>query len=105
MTRVTLPPSKSLTNRLLVLAALAESPSVIRHPLVARDTTLMADALAALGTDIARGDEAWLVTPKPPATGQISIDCGLAGTVMRFVPPVAALSQGRGHLRWRPARP
>jgi 3-phosphoshikimate 1-carboxyvinyltransferase len=91
--RATLPSSKSLTNRLLVLAALAESPSVIRHPLVARDTTLMADALAALGTDIARGDEAWLVTPKPPATGEITIDCGLAGTVMRFVPPVAALSK------------
>jgi len=91
--RVTLPSSKSLTNRLLVLAALADSPSVIRHPLVARDTTLMADALTALGTDIARGDDAWLVTPKPPATGEISIDCGLAGTVMRFVPPVAALSE------------
>jgi 3-phosphoshikimate 1-carboxyvinyltransferase len=91
--RVTLPSSKSLTNRLLVLAALAESPSVIRQPLVARDTTLMADALSALGTDVARGDEAWLVTPKPPATGEISIDCGLAGTVMRFVPPVAALSK------------
>ncbi|HKY56543.1 MAG TPA: 3-phosphoshikimate 1-carboxyvinyltransferase [Aeromicrobium sp.] len=91
--RVTLPSSKSLTNRLLVLAALAESPSVIRHPLVARDTVLMADALAALGTDIARGDDAWLVTPEPPATGEIAIDCGLAGTVMRFVPPVAALSK------------
>ena len=91
--RVTLPSSKSLTNRLLVLAALADSPSVIRHPLVARDTALMADALTALGADIARGDEAWLVTPTPPATGEISIDCGLAGTVMRFVPPVAALSE------------
>jgi 3-phosphoshikimate 1-carboxyvinyltransferase len=91
--RVTLPSSKSLTNRLLVLAALADGPSVIRRPLVARDTALMADALTALGTDIARGDEAWLVTPKPPATGEISIDCGLAGTVMRFVPPVAALSE------------
>ncbi len=91
--RVTLPSSKSLTNRLLVLAALADSPSVIRHPLVARDTALMADALTALGADIAQGDEAWLVTPTPPAAGEISIDCGLAGTVMRFVPPVAALSE------------
>lgn len=70
-TRATLPSSKSLTNRLLVLAALADSPSVIRHPLVARDTTLMADALAALGTDIARGEDAWLVTPKPPVTGKV----------------------------------
>ena len=92
-TRVTLPSSKSLTNRHLVLAALADSPSTLRHPLVARDTTLMADALIALGTDIAQGDDAWLVTPGAPATGDIAIDCGLAGTVMRFVPPLAALSE------------
>jgi len=90
---VSLPSSKSLTNRLLVLAFLADSPSVLRHPLVARDTRLMADALIALGADISRGDEAWLVTPGPKATGDISIHCGLAGTVMRFVPPLAALSE------------
>ena len=91
--RVSLPASKSLTNRMLVLASLADSPSVLRHPLVARDTKLMADALTALGADIAQGDEAWLVTPGPKATGDISIDCGLAGTVMRFVPPLAGLSE------------
>jgi 3-phosphoshikimate 1-carboxyvinyltransferase len=92
-TRVTLPPSKSLTNRLLVLAGLADSPSTLRNPLVARDTTLMADALIALGADIARGEDAWLVTPATPATGAIAIDCGLAGTVMRFVPPLAGLTE------------
>ncbi len=92
-TRVTLPPSKSLTNRLLVLAALADSPSTLRNPLVARDTTLMADALIALGADIARGEDAWLVTPATRATGAIAIDCGLAGTVMRFVPPLAGLTE------------
>ncbi|HUP99315.1 MAG TPA: 3-phosphoshikimate 1-carboxyvinyltransferase [Aeromicrobium sp.] len=90
--RVLLPSSKSLTNRLLVLAALGQSPSVIHKPLAARDTELMADALSALGATVVRGAEEWLVTPGPPATGRIAVDCGLAGTVMRFVPPVAGLS-------------
>ncbi len=90
--RVVLPASKSLTNRLLVLAALAESPSVLHKPLVARDTSLMADALAALGAEIVRTDDAWTVAPGPPASGDIAVDCGLAGTVMRFVPPLAGLS-------------
>lgn len=90
--RVSLPASKSLTNRLLVLAALADSPSVLRKPLVARDTSLMADALEALGARIERTEDAWTVTPGAPATGEIAIDCGLAGTVMRFVPPLAGLS-------------
>jgi 3-phosphoshikimate 1-carboxyvinyltransferase len=53
----------------------------------------MADALIALGADIARGEDAWLVTPATPATGAIAIDCGLAGTVMRFVPPLAGLTE------------
>jgi 3-phosphoshikimate 1-carboxyvinyltransferase len=90
--RVVLPASKSLTNRLLVLAALADSPSVLRKPLVARDTALMADALEALGAHIVRADDEWIVTPGSTATGDITIDCGLAGTVMRFVPPLAGLS-------------
>jgi 3-phosphoshikimate 1-carboxyvinyltransferase len=90
--RVALPASKSLTNRLLVLAALADSPSVLRKSLVARDTALMADALIALGADIARIDDVVTVTPGPPVSGDIAIDCGLAGTVMRFVPPLAGLS-------------
>lgn len=80
-------------NRLLVLAALADGPSTLRHPLVARDTALMADALRALGARIDDSDGAWTVTPGQPVTGRITIDCGLAGTVMRFVPPLAALSQ------------
>jgi 3-phosphoshikimate 1-carboxyvinyltransferase len=90
--RVSLPASKSLTNRLLVLAALADSPSVLHKPLVARDTDLMADAIAALGTDVVRNGDEWTITPGAPASGEITIDCGLAGTVMRFVPPLAGLS-------------
>ncbi len=89
---VSLPGSKSLTNRELVLSALAKSPTLIRRPLASRDATLMIEALRSLGTKIeilANGDIE--VTPSEfdkPA----KIDCGLAGTVMRFVPPLAALS-------------
>jgi 3-phosphoshikimate 1-carboxyvinyltransferase len=96
---VTLPGSKSLTNRYLVLAALAGEESRLRRPLRSRDTVLMAAALTALGAridDIAGDDPAqadWLVTPGP-LRGGTEVDCGLAGTVMRFLPPVAALADG-----------
>ncbi|WP_432495290.1 3-phosphoshikimate 1-carboxyvinyltransferase [Kineococcus auxinigenes] len=97
---VPVPGSKSLTNRYLVVAALAERPSLLRAPLISRDTTLMADGLRALGADVvegghgAEGVEAgdWLVRPGP-VTGGARVDCGLAGTVMRFLPPVAALAE------------
>jgi len=96
---VALPGSKSLTNRYLVLAALAAEPSRLRAPLRSRDTMLMAAALASLGTEIADapasgsfGDD-WLVNPAP-LRGSTTIDTGLAGTVMRFLPPVAALATG-----------
>src|SRR3954447_21648805 len=90
---VRLPGSKSLTNRALVLAALSDGPSVVRRALRSRDTELMAAALARLGSDVDTAGEDWKVTPGPLHGGQ-SVDCGLAGTVMRFVPPVAALADG-----------
>ncbi|WP_286930122.1 MULTISPECIES: 3-phosphoshikimate 1-carboxyvinyltransferase [Aeromicrobium] len=90
---VLLPGSKSQTNRALVLAALADGPSTVHLPLAARDTELMADALVSLGARIERGPESWSVTPIEPV-GSAEVDCGLAGTVMRFVPPVAALGTG-----------
>ncbi|MGI9196592.1 MAG: 3-phosphoshikimate 1-carboxyvinyltransferase [Candidatus Nanopelagicales bacterium] len=95
---VTVPGSKSATNRALVLAALADGPSTVTDALLARDTALMADALQSLGAGMERSDErdgnaTWRVTPGDlVASGRI--DVGLAGTVMRFVPPVAALAQG-----------
>lgn len=107
---VTLPGSKSLTNRALVLAALASGPSRIRHPLVARDTALMARALRSLGAtidDSGGPGDGWVVTPAA-LQGGAEVDCGLAGTVMRFVPPVAALAggdvrfDGDPHARKRP---
>lgn len=100
---VTLPGSKSLTNRYLVLAALASDRSRLRAPLRSRDTLLMAEALRALGVgidDVAPEADAigpapdWLVTPPATLRGGATIDCGLAGTVMRFLPAVAALADG-----------
>ena len=105
---LSLPGSKSLTNRALLLASLASGPSVVRRPLRSRDTLLMASALTALGTsvdDTADGD--WAIAPGRFDRDAV-VDCGLAGTVMRFVPPVAGLGtalvsfDGDAHMRLRP---
>lgn len=90
---VQIPGSKSLTNRWLVLAAIADGPSRINLPLKARDTELMANAIQSLGNSIEVDGQAWVVTPGK-FSGSTEIDCGLAGTVMRFVPPIAALASG-----------
>jgi 3-phosphoshikimate 1-carboxyvinyltransferase len=90
---VSLPGSKSLTNRALVLAAVADGPGVVRRALRSRDTELMAAALTALGAEVDTTGDDWKVTPGP-WQGGATVDCGLAGTVMRFVPPVAALADG-----------
>lgn len=112
---LTVPGSKSLTNRWLLLAAVADAPSHLRAPLRSRDTELMAQALRELGARVedvpGHGDfgDDWLVTPIPfehlrtqaaaeDAAGTATerrIECGLAGTVMRFVPALAALVPGR----------
>ncbi|WP_129840637.1 3-phosphoshikimate 1-carboxyvinyltransferase [Streptomyces sp. RFCAC02] len=107
---VTVPGSKSVTNRALILAALAADPSWLRRPLRSRDTLLMADALRSLGIGIeetvasntavsgmpsGRG-EAWRVIPATPQA-PVTVDVGNAGTVMRFLPPLAALAEGAVH--------
>ena len=93
---VRVPGSKSETNRALVLAALASGPSTITNGLEARDTRLMRDALRALGVQISELETGlWRVAPPAEFVAGATIDCGLAGTVMRFVPPVAALAPGR----------
>jgi 3-phosphoshikimate 1-carboxyvinyltransferase len=99
---VTVPGSKSVTNRGLILAALAAEPGWLRRPLRSRDTLLMADALRALGVGIEEGvgpdggGEAWRVIPSG-LHGPATVDVGNAGTVMRFLPPVAALADGPVH--------
>jgi len=91
---VAIPGSKSETNRALVLAAMAAGPSVISGGLEARDTQLMRAALRTLGADISEANNRWQITPPETLTAGGTIDCGLAGTVMRFVPPIAALAHG-----------
>jgi 3-phosphoshikimate 1-carboxyvinyltransferase len=97
---VSIPGSKSATNRALVLAALGDSPSSISGGLRARDSELMIGALRELGVDVDDESEStWRVTPPEQLLGGeggdvARIDVGLAGTVMRFLPPVAALADG-----------
>ncbi|HQY34064.1 3-phosphoshikimate 1-carboxyvinyltransferase [Actinotalea sp.] len=116
---VEVPGSKSLTNRYLVLAALAHGPGRLRGALGSRDTLLMADALTALGARVTRTGTDWVVDPidggsdpeAGPARDDIRVECGLAGTVMRFLPPVAALAgrpvhfDGDAQARVRPMGP
>ena len=90
-----------MTNRALILAALSDGPSTIRHELRSRDTELMIDALRLLGVEISLldGDSHLNMTVEvvPHFLGSAdarSIDVGLAGTVMRFLPPVAGLTHG-----------
>jgi 3-phosphoshikimate 1-carboxyvinyltransferase len=91
---VSVPGSKSITNRALVLAALADEPGTIRRPLHARDTELMVAGLRALGVKVRKnGTRGWTVTPARLRGGK-PVDVGNAGTVMRFLPPVAALADG-----------
>ena len=117
---VRIPGSKSLTNRYLLLAAMADSPSVVHAPLHSRDSLLMIKALEALGarfesleTDSPFGPDL-RVTPIDFSSAiprYSTIDCGLAGTVMRFVPALAALLPGEfgfdgdAHARKRPMAP
>ena len=106
--RVVIPGSKSVTNRALILAAQAESPSILRRPLISRDSELMVAGLRQLGikieeievesssgagTSAGTKELAWKITPAP-LKGPATIDVGNAGTVMRFLPPLAALAQG-----------
>jgi len=110
---VSLPGSKSQTNRMLVLAALAPGRSVVRRPLRSRDTELMAAALRVLGVGVSDDGEDWVVEgaagPLHP-TGT-AVDVGNAGTVARFLPPVAVLAtspvtfDGDPRVRERPLGP
>ena len=91
--QVRIPGSKSVTNRALILASLATSPSTIRKPLISRDSELMSAGLSALGISITGSDEALQIT-SAPLRGPARVDVGNAGTVMRFLPPLAAFAQG-----------
>ena len=97
---LTVPGSKSLTNRELILAALADGPGRLRAPLRSDDSDRMADALRAFGVDIATEpsdgpfDDDIVVVPPERLAGGVTVDCGQAGTVMRFIAPLAGLATG-----------
>ena len=92
--RVTVPGSKSVTNRALLLAALSGGPATVTGAPPTRDTALMVDALRALGVPVDVDGEHVTVGDHAGFRGGGAVDCGLAGTVMRFVPPAAALADG-----------
>lgn len=90
---ISLPPSKSLTARALVLALLAEEPTLLTNPLRCRDTELMIAGIQEFGAQVDEQAGGLLITPPAKLTPQTGIiECGLAGTVMRFLTPVALLS-------------
>ncbi|PKZ42586.1 3-phosphoshikimate 1-carboxyvinyltransferase [Kytococcus schroeteri] len=97
---VTVPGSKSWTNRWLALASLASGPSSLIAPLEARDTRLMVQALRSLGHAVAESTDAdgtvrWTVSPATRWQAPTEpVDCGLAGTVLRFLVPLASLADG-----------
>jgi len=95
--KIRVPGSKSATNRALILAAISKTPSILRKPLSSRDTDLMVRGLKSLGCKIEEVKTVsgfdYHVTPQR-LTGPTQIDVGNAGTVMRFLPPIAALATG-----------
>ena len=99
---ITIPGSKSMMARALILAALSTSSTKIVRPLISRDSELMRDGLRSLGVTIEESPDgtSWLVTPAPLSrklSGPVDIKVGNAGTVMRFLPPVAAMFEGEIH--------
>lgn len=97
--KLTIPGSKSVTNRALILAAIADSPSRLRRPLHSRDTELMIKGLKALGIkiEILDNESSDIEITPAPLFGPANIDVGNAGTVMRFLLPIAALANGLVH--------
>ena len=91
---LTIPGSKSVTNRALILAALSDTPSILRRPLHSRDSALMIAGLKALDVGIAQSPTGDLTITPAPLYGPAHIDVGNAGTVMRFLPPLAAMAKG-----------
>ena len=94
---LTIPGSKSVTNRALILAALCDSRSILRRPLHSRDSALMIAGLKAIGVGIESAENGDLTITPGELYGPAGVDVGNAGTVMRFLPPVAAMAKGIIH--------
>ncbi len=97
---VAVPGSKSLTNRALVVAALADGTSVLQGALVAEDSEVMVAALRQLGIPVETEGTTFTVHGqggKVPATSA-NLDLRLSGTSIRFLTALAALGRGRYRL-------
>ena len=100
-------PSKSAAHRLLILAALADAPTLVALPQSSADIERTLLCLQAMGADIERRGGALLVTPiAAPRLGPL-LRCGESGSTLRFLLPVAAVLgggrfQGDGRLPERP---
>lgn len=94
---VILPGSKSQTSRALVIGTIAQRPTIIHGALASRDSYLASQAMEQFGARFEYSDTSNDVTVHPPTElhGGGTIDCGLAGTVMRFAPALAAFANGK----------
>ncbi|MCW4024300.1 MAG: 3-phosphoshikimate 1-carboxyvinyltransferase [Candidatus Bathyarchaeota archaeon] len=110
--KVCTPPSKSYTQRMVLAAALSQGTSKISNPLIAQDSEAILRAITAFGAKTKISEDCWkiegtrqITTPTEP------VDCGESGATLRFMVPVAALTEGsstllfRGSLERRPIDP
>ncbi|CAM2066991.1 3-phosphoshikimate 1-carboxyvinyltransferase [Sulfidibacter corallicola] len=89
--KATVPGSKSLTNRFLLLAAMAEGSSLLSNPLSSDDTRYMREALAQLGVAVQEETQGWRVTGRGRwQSPSETLFIGNAGTAMRFLTPALA---------------
>lgn len=98
---ITLPGSKSISNRTLLLAALADGVTIIRDLLASDDTARMLEALTSLGVQLENiGENAWRVTGCGGnfPNKQVDLFLGNAGTAFRPLTAALALSKGEYHL-------
>lgn len=108
---VVVPPSKSVAHRMLICAALSDSPCTVRCSQTNRDMDATAACLNALGAQITYSDGAYHVTPVATPTKGGTLDCGESGSTLRFLLPVAAalgadaIFIGQGRLPERPLSP
>ena len=109
--RVVVPSSKSLTQRALILAALADGRSTLKAPLECDDSMHLRSALRALGVEVHEVAEAeWLVDGGQLCTPSGTLWCGNAGTALRFLSAFSLLLNGElildgnRHMRRRPVQ-
>lgn len=97
---IQIPTSKSITNRVFVLACMAKEPIEIQYPLDCDDTCHMVQALRAFGAKIQKNGNVFTITPpKHLDIGDHNdIDVGEAGTVARFVSAMSLVLSGRFRL-------